>query len=271
MRVLKLLVLLLLVCPAVAFGQGGEPLKVLFIGNSYTNYHNLPEIVAQMAHAKGRRLFYEMIVPGGRNFERHWKEGKALSAISQKDWDIVMFQNQSFEPVGDPENMYDYGKRFAEAVAETDAQLYFYLTWAYANEGAFKKRKPKEGIQFKDMQDRLNQSYFGLAAEVGGKVSPVGIAWGIVRREHPDMALHMGDGSHPNQRGAYLSGLVMYAVLFDAPPETMPETLYPYFHEWGKSLWGQELKVTTEERKILEAAAKRAIQVANEKMHTLIE
>ncbi len=258
--------LLFLAIASVLCAQDVRPLKTLFIGNSYTNYHNLPELVAQMAHSKGKRLYYEMIVPGGRTFERHWEEGNAQRAIAEKDWDVVMFQNQSFEPLSDPDNMRRFAQQFADEVRKTNARMFFYLTMAYSSEALFNERGAGLELQYEDMQKHLNRAYIGLAKELKAEVSPVGLAWGIVRNEHPELSLHANDGSHPNHRGAYLSALVMYAALFDDEPTGMPTTLYPHFHNWRTPGWGSELSVTEAERAIFEKAATRAIEISKRAM-----
>lgn len=217
-----------------------------------------------MAHSKGKRLYYEMVVPGGRTFQKHWEEGNAQSSIADKDWDIVMFQNQSSEPVRDPENMGRFAELFAGEVLKTNARMYFYLTMAYSDE-----RIAERKLGYVNMQSGLNEAYFGLAKKLGATVSPVGVAWRIVREEHPEIELHAADGSHPSHRGAYLSALVMYATLFEDNPVDMPETLYPHFHNWRKNRdWGTELTVTREERSILEKAASQAIALSKKRMQT---
>ena len=263
----KEFLLLFIFYPVTLFGEAHEPTTVLFVGNSFTQFHNLPEIVAQMAHSKGKRLYYEKVVEGGASFESHWKDGKALAAIKSKDWDIVVLQEQSFKPVSDSENMHDYGKRFGQAVSATNARPYFYLTWAYESKAVFSEKRPPNNVRFEHMQNRLTEAYFGLARGVGAKVSPVGLAWEIVQKEHPELRLHAPDGSHPGPLGAYLSGLVMYSALFDEPAESMPETLYPYFRLRSKQFFNGKLTVTTEQRKILESAAKHAIEKCDARMN----
>jgi hypothetical protein len=43
---------LAVVCPLQGFLWGAEPLRVLFIGNSYTYFNNSPEIFAELARAQ---------------------------------------------------------------------------------------------------------------------------------------------------------------------------------------------------------------------------
>lgn len=238
--------ILLILFPALLFGgtdQQLKPLKVLFIGNSYTALHTLPEIVAQMAQSKGKRLYYEMVAPGGRTFERHWNEGVAAETIESKRWDYVMFQNQSFEPVYAPENMMTYGVKLAEAVKAQGATPVYFMTWAYERERDFMKEDERFHGLFEGMQASLNTSYRALAEAVDGVLCPIGPAWERFRQENPDVALHNPDASHANQAGGYLSALMMYRVLFDEAVEDMPGTVYPYFREKSLNRWGDQLSI----------------------------
>lgn len=51
--------------------------RALFIGNSYTYYNNLPDILRVMAEADGRRLEVRMVAPGGWRLKDHWEKGEA--------------------------------------------------------------------------------------------------------------------------------------------------------------------------------------------------
>ena len=71
-RRLFLLILFLLV-PVWATAQVAEPpMKVLFIGNSYTYVNDLPSLVVGLADAAGgRKIETDQRLPGGYTFQQH--------------------------------------------------------------------------------------------------------------------------------------------------------------------------------------------------------
>ena len=77
-RRLFLLIPLLLV-PGCATAQVGEPpMKVLFIGNSYTYVNDLPSLVEALAEAAGgQKIETDQYLPGGYTFRaaRQGREG----------------------------------------------------------------------------------------------------------------------------------------------------------------------------------------------------
>lgn len=264
---MKHLLFSILLLPALLFGSETpdlRPLRVLFIGNSYTASQNLPEIVAQMAHSKGKRLYYEMHAPGGRTFERHWNEGIAQEKIASQRWDYVVFQNQSFEPVHDPANMMHYGQQLAALVEASGGRCVYFMTWAYAKERDFMKENPAYHGLFEDMQSRLDSGYKALSDEVGGQLCPIGPAWEAFRARYPDLPLHNPDASHPSPAGAYLSALMLYRVLFDEPVSAMPDVVYPYFDDKKLDRWGDRLTIHPDIRQAMEQVVNEvAAQYAN--------
>jgi len=252
-------ILLWIVC---SISAQAEELRVLFIGNSYTAVHCVPEMVRIMAESKGHKLEYEQHTPGGRTFQQHWEDGEAVPKIQAGGFDVVVFQNQSFEPVGDPDNMIKFGKLLATEVDKIGAEILFYLTPAYRAPVKWMKKddeKARRGLElFPEMLDRIVTSYTRLAKKTDGGVAPVGVAWKLAYDSIPGIALHRSDNSHASEVGAYLTALVFYSCLFDDEPSNMPAKLSVRRMHKGKEQISQ-IDLDDETRSALEAAARKAI------------
>ena len=122
----------LLLVPGCATAQVGEPpMKVLFIGNSYTSVNDLPSLVEALAEAAGgQKIESDQYLPGGYTFEQHAKDEKALEKIREKKWDVVVLQEQSLFPVLNRESMHKYARILHEEISKQGAKTVFYLTWA---------------------------------------------------------------------------------------------------------------------------------------------
>jgi hypothetical protein len=100
-KILRVAALLL----SVSFTPSGEasevkPLKVLFIGNSYTGVNDLPSMVDALSEAGGgRKIEAHRHLVGGCTLERHVKETGAIDKIRERNWDVVVLQEQSLRPV----------------------------------------------------------------------------------------------------------------------------------------------------------------------------
>jgi hypothetical protein len=195
--------------PAPKPNKPERPLKVLFIGNSYTAANNLPAMLAGLAEAGGgRKIEAAAELKGGATLEQHFKETKAIERIRQHAWDVVVLQEQSLRPAAQPAAMHEFGRKLHDEARQRGAQTVLYLTWA-------RQDKP-------DMQDALNRAYFELAKETGANVAPVGMAWRAALAADEQLELHVKDKSHPTPAGTYLAACVFYATLLDKSPEGLP-------------------------------------------------
>merc|ERR1712168_891379 len=71
--------------------------NILFLGNSFTYYHDLPGMVSSLASAAGKSASTTMIAPGGQTLAGH-VSGGSLDTIRGGDWDAVIIQDQSQRP-----------------------------------------------------------------------------------------------------------------------------------------------------------------------------
>ena len=55
--------------------RGSAPLKVLFVGNSFTARNDLPGLIAKLAAARGKNLEHHLISAGGASLRTHWNAG----------------------------------------------------------------------------------------------------------------------------------------------------------------------------------------------------
>jgi hypothetical protein len=191
--------------------NAAEPkrIDVLYIGNSYTTHHGLPDMIVRLARAGKQPLpHYIWNAPGGATLEDHLERGEVIDQLYSRKWNFVVLQEQSVLPAIAPERMAASVRKLQDEIKRTGAQTVLYLTWA------------RQGSP--DMQAKLNKAYFDAAKEIGATVAPVGLAWQEALKEDPKLILYEADGSHPNQAGTYLTACVFYGVFYDASPEGLP-------------------------------------------------
>lgn len=181
------------------------PLRVLFIGNSYTAVNKLPAMLAELAaDAGGRQVVVGASLRGGYTLEKHWELTASREQIESGKWDIVVLQEQSLRPAVDPKKMHEFARLLAAEAKQQGAEVVFYLTWA-------RQHRP-------EMQAELNAGYRQIAAELGAGVAPVGPAWALALQDDPKLSLHTADKSHPTKAGTYLAACVFYATLLKKDP-----------------------------------------------------
>jgi hypothetical protein len=206
--------LLCLLLPLSAWPQQAPPERVLFVGNSYTYYWNLPQQVAAMAAAQGTPLAARQSVSGGVSLGLHWEGKRGLKTrelIASGQFDAIILQDYSTRPVLEPDSTLYYGKLLAEAAQNEGARIYLYLTWARENNPL--------------MQPGLDETYSALAKATGATIIPVGPAWRLALQLRPGIQLFELDGSHPSPLGSYLSACVFFGVLTEESPLGLPNQL----------------------------------------------
>jgi hypothetical protein len=263
------------------------PLKVLFIGNSYTRVNDLPSMLASLAAANGQKIEVESHLPGGRSLEKHLREKKAVEKIQEKKWDVVVLQEQSLRPVIDRDLMFQYARVFQEEIKKQGAKTVFYLTWARKNvpemqDGADPATAPEyakamyelmcgaleKGADRPDFEEwctqnktglvhGLNGAYFDIAQELDAEVAPVGIAWKKALAADKNLVLYRPDKSHPTATGTYLAACVFYTTLLGKSPVGLPGEI--------KNKDGKELvNIPPEEAERLQKIAWETVQEVRE-------
>jgi hypothetical protein len=199
-----------------------QAIRVLFIGNSYTYFNNVPELLTKLAqYGNQGPIETRMVAPGGFRLEDHWEKGEALKALHDGKWDYVVLQDQSTLGmdfylegklhVTSDEVFRPFAEKWSAEIIKQGATPIYYLTWA-------RKATPED-------QAALNYAYVSAARKTGSRIAPVGIAWGMARRDYPSIDLYYKDGSHPSTAGSYLAACTFYATIFHQNPVGLPSKI----------------------------------------------
>ncbi len=181
--------------------------KILFIGNSYTFYSNLPDMIRQMAESAGMKLEVSAVTSGGKSLEWHYYNPETLQALQREEWDYVALQEFSTRPLEDPDKMYASAAALFNKVTSKKARAALYLTWS-------RKFLP-------ETQQCITGAYIELARRINALIFPAGPAWQAVIAKNPDIELYDPDQSHPSVLGSYLTACVFCSSILNLNLETV--------------------------------------------------
>ena len=209
---------LLAILPLLSFGQLKK--EVLFIGNSYTYYNNLPDLVNEIALSFGDTLMHESSTPGGSNFNAHSTNAQTLNKINQKQWDYVVLQAQSqelsFSHFQVANDSYPYAEILVDSIFANSSctEPLFFMTWGrkYGDQSNCQFYPPV--CTYLGMQQRLRESYLDMTFTHNTSCSPVGMAWKKSIEIDSTLNLYSSDNSHPSIYGSYLAACTFYASIF---------------------------------------------------------
>ncbi len=192
-------------------------MKVLFIGNSFTYYNDMPRTLESLS---GGECVSESIVKGGYYLSRHLDEDDSLEGLAIKtldggDYDAVVLQDQSFSPIKD----YERFRRGAVGLSRhvrPGARILMFSTWAY-KEGS--KKLGGTGLEYESMKDMLYNAYKSVGDEIGAECVPVGDLFFFLTRQYPDREIiREADEYHPAPLGSEAIA-IMFLLWLGIQPE----------------------------------------------------
>jgi hypothetical protein len=191
-------------------------LNILFIGNSYTYFQNMPQILAELAAhdpSNVTELRVQSITKGGGDLEGLWKAGQAQQLIANARWQYVVLQDESFWAMfpSTVDRTYKTVALFDEQARKDGARSILFLTWARApGSDWYSKNKFLRDADY--MQATFTYQTHDLGYKLGIPVADVGEYWKLAHKQYPELALQGADNHHPNIAGAYLTALVFYSL-----------------------------------------------------------
>ena len=182
--------------------------KILFVGNSFTFYWNLPSQVEKMALEQNLSWDVYQSTSGGASLRDHWqgnKELKTKELLSEITFDRVIFQDHSTYPIKHIDTTEYYFSKLRSLISE-HTKIYLYATWAYP-------KFPVEEVVVNDSKG-IESNLRAVSRKYSNvDIIPVGRAFDLFSSKYPEIKLLTDDEKHPSHNGAYLAACVFYASL----------------------------------------------------------
>jgi hypothetical protein len=223
MRFIVLIFLFLNSCYLNA--QTKKPLKILFLGNSYTAANNLTGLITDMCNNAGDSVTQITSSGGGQTLANHSAPGSpSMNEIATGSYDIVVLQEQSQIPsFTDAEvNTYffPYVKYLDSCIkaANPCTKTMLYMTWGRKNGDNMNCANWPPVCTYQGMDSLLRKRYLEAADSNNCMVSPAGAVWRYIRQKYPDIDLYEPDNSHPSFAGSYATAATFYSAIFKKSP-----------------------------------------------------
>lgn len=184
--------------------------SVLFVGNSYTYYNEMPEMFEHMARFNGVDCKIDVSVNGGVSLKDHWEGHAGLNTkpmIKADSFDFVVVQDQSLTPILNPKQTRYFGKKISNLVKQQGGEMIIFQSWS-------RKNNPNSQMQ-------LDRTFQQLSKEAESAIAPIAKAWHLAIKTYPELELYDADGSHPSIVGSYLTAMIIFKTLFDTEDPSM--------------------------------------------------
>ena len=196
-------------------------MKVLFIGNSYTYYNEMPKLLEAIAIGNGKDLQTHQVTRGGWYLHKYLDEkdefhDKLMELIAENHYDVCFLQEQSMCPYLDYERFTDGASRLMKYMQSAVDEFVLYQTWA-RKEGS--PSLEENNLTAEQFGEGIVMAYERFADGEKLRVSFVGRSFAKLRKADPKVELYHEDKSHPSYAGSCLAALQHYKTLFGMIPE----------------------------------------------------
>jgi uncharacterized membrane protein YbaN (DUF454 family) len=191
------------------------PIRILFIGNSFTYGNDLPDLLRQMGASQGQPIETGMIAYGGYRLAQYLQEGsteaaEVENALAKHEWDYVVLQDHSRGPLDD-KALFDASVDELDArIRAINAKTVLYATWSYRDHSA---KLATTNMTHTAFHHLLQEAYGDAARRTGAWLAPVGDAFDEITHGHPEIDLLLGDDFHASLAGSTLAAAVFYERL----------------------------------------------------------
>ncbi len=176
-------------------------MRILFIGNSFTYYNNLPHILKQLALTVGKEIQTEMCAGSDKTLSDHIYDSDVLLKIKSNKWDYVILKEHSLYVLEEKDKLENSLRLLSSKIKEADATPLIFATWA------------REHLQ--ETAEEISQTYSNLSKKLEIEIAPISTVWQKVLEQDSSIKLYNKDRSHPTILGSYLTALTLYDTLFN--------------------------------------------------------
>lgn len=188
-------------------------MKVLFIGNSYTYFNDLPALFCRVCRENGIEAEADSVTAGGYTLGQYLLKDneygiKAKELLEKEKYDFVVLQEQSVRPASEPGRFFEDAGELIKLIKKNGAKPALYETWARADGSAVLTELGWDGDT---MQEKLRRSYEKAATDNKAVVVYAGEKLReAYKRGEP---VYDPDGSHPSPLGSQIAAEEFYRTL----------------------------------------------------------
>ena len=188
-------------------------MKVLFIGNSYTFYNEMPKLLETIANGNGESLETHQVTKGGWYLHKYLDEqnefqDRLMALIAENHYDACFLQEQSMCPFLAYDRFADGANRLMKRMEGVVDEFILYQTWA-RKEGS--PSLEKHSLTPEQFGEGIVLAYERFGQEAGLRVSSVGRKFAAFRKIDDETDLYNEDKSHPSYAGCQPRRIAPYS------------------------------------------------------------
>ncbi|MBE6791952.1 MAG: SGNH/GDSL hydrolase family protein [Ruminococcaceae bacterium] len=203
--------------PSTGIDPDKNNLKVLFVGNSFTEMNNMPNMFKKLVEKAGYTVTVDMIAWGGCTLTRYADPnddaGAAFRGKLATSPDIVFLQDHSTAITSeDRQNEHIEAVKTLDEMVRAKGGKSIVLARAGWNHNCVSIPPSEQNAEVLKLSKRAGE------AIGGAPIADVASAYEYVRQNFADINLYSSDDEHPSKIGSFLTACVAFSTLYDHSP-----------------------------------------------------
>lgn len=218
--------ILFLFCTIVFSGcsfLNNSKVEVLFIGNSYTIYNDMPLMFKMFCRKAGDNVYVDNCSVLGASLEYLSRTQMVEDMINSKNWDYIVLQSS-------PVNMSDSSMFSSEFLTlyrlkeiiisnNSNTKIIYPMLWSPEYGATINGELLREIYTYNEFQEMIYNGNLFITDSMDMLSAPIGWVWYYIVNNASDIELYDDDGYHPNTLGSYLCASVYYSLIFKKSSE----------------------------------------------------
>ena len=188
-------------------------MKILFLGNSYTYFNDMPAKFLALCNESGVDAEVWSVTKGGYSFAHYLSEENEKgiefrTRLSERAYDYIVLQDQSVRPAEHTDAFLESARKLCAMVRENGAVPVFYQTWGRREDSEVLK---SHGWTHAEMHALLKSAYTQAANENDARIVYAGDAFRLAYADGIDV--YHTDGTHPSDAGSEVIARAFFGTL----------------------------------------------------------
>lgn len=197
-------------------------MNILFLGNSYTYYNDLPALFRGLCKENNQDVEVFSVTAPGRRLEQNLQDdahaARFKELLQQRHYDFCILQEQSVLPFVHFDAYLSALLQLKNILKGHSDRLLLYSTWGRKEGESFLTENHLTNPQM----TALLHSAFEKASEITEiPISPVGLHFYDLYSAGIGPELYDADRTHPSYSGSCLAALVHYKTMFGVLPDSL--------------------------------------------------
>ncbi len=180
-------------------------MKILFIGNSYTYFNDMPALFAAECEKRGVRPEVKSVTAGGYMLSQFLSDEdeygrRVKQLLNDEKFDYVVLQEQSVLPATDTESFLSSVSALAALIRKNGAKPVLYQTWGRAE---WSETLGRLGMTHDGHHAALKRAYEKAASDNGALLVYAGDRFDEAYKKGEQV--YDPDGSHPSLYGSEIT------------------------------------------------------------------